>query len=223
MPSSSTPYRGTRTRKPASRNPGSRGGKPAEPGASWSPRQRAILDVAAELFASLGVDRTSMDDIGRGCGLEKPSLYHHFPSKKAILSGVLALGIEDIVEDAYAVLAAGIPDPRETLEQLLQSHCRNFDRKLPHVKVFLLEARSLDRPERRKYLERRREYEKIIIDVIHEGQEQGVFRAGDPTILAYGLLGMFNWMVQWYDPNRGTSAEQIGQALVEAALGAVRP
>jgi TetR/AcrR family transcriptional regulator, cholesterol catabolism regulator len=223
MPSSLTPPRGTRARKPTGKNAASRAGKPDEPSPPWSPRQRAILDVAAELFASLGVDRTSMDDIGHGCGLEKPSLYHHFPSKKAILSGVLALGVEDLIEDAYAVLAAGIPDPRVKLEQLLQSHCRNFDRKLPHVKVFLLESRSLDQPERRKYLERRREYEKIIVDVICEGQEEGVFRAGDPTILAYGLLGMFNWMVQWYDPRRGTSAEQIGQALVEAALGAVRP
>ena len=182
-----------------------------------------LVEVATALFGSRGYEGTSIEAVLKDAGVSRGSLYHHFPSKKAILSGVLALGIEDIVEDAYAVLAAGIPDPRETLEQLLQSHCRNFDRKLPHVKVFLLEARSLDRPERRKYLERRREYEKIIIDVIHEGQEQGVFRAGDPTILAYGLLGMFNWMVQWYDPNRGTSAEQIGQALVEAALGAVRP
>jgi TetR/AcrR family transcriptional regulator, cholesterol catabolism regulator len=223
MPSSSAPSRGTRTRKPPSKSLGSRAGKLPEPSVSWSPRQRAILDVAAELFASLGFDRTSMDDIGRGCGLEKPSLYHHFPSKKAILSGILALGVEDLLEDAYAVLAAGIPDPRAKLEQLLQSHCRNFDRKLPHVKVFLLESRSLDKPERLKYLDRRREYEKIIIDVIDDGQERGVFRAGDPTILAYGLLGMFNWMVQWYDQSRGTSAEQIGQALVEAALGAVRP
>jgi hypothetical protein len=90
------------------------------------------------------------------------------------------------------------------------------------VKVFLLEARALDPPERQKYLDRRREYEQLIIDSIQEGQEQGVFRTGDPTILAYGVLGMFNWMVQWYDPNGRTSAEQIGELLVESAIGAVR-
>ncbi|MDT4934913.1 MAG: hypothetical protein QOK11_2805 [Pseudonocardiales bacterium] len=191
--------------------------------ASWSQKQRSILDTAAELFASKGVDRTSMDDIGRGCGLEKPSLYHYFKSKKAILAGVLSLGVDDLIQDAYAVMAADIADPAVKLERLLHSHSRNFDRKLPHVKVFLLESRSLDAPERQKYLDRRREYEQIIVDTIHEGQEQGVFRSGDATILAYGILGMFNWMVQWYDPSRSMSAEQIGRTLVEAALGAVRP
>jgi hypothetical protein len=120
------------------------------------------------------------------------------------------------------VLESGVPDPVDRLALLLRAHSRNFDRKLPHVKVFLLEARALDAPERQKYLDRRREYEQIIIDLIQEGQDAGVFRSGDPTILAYGVLGMFNWMVQWYDPEGRTSAEEIGELLVEAAIGAVR-
>jgi TetR/AcrR family transcriptional regulator, cholesterol catabolism regulator len=193
----------------------------ADADSSWSQKRLGILDASARLFASKGVDRTSMDDIGRACGLEKPSLYHYFPSKKAILTEVLSAG-DGLVSDAYAVIADGAADPLRQLERLLESHSRNFDRKLPHVKVFLLEERVLDEPERQKYLDRRREYEHIVIGVIRDGQEQGIFRAGDPTILAYGILGMFNWMVQWYDPNRRSSAEEIGQTLVAAALGAIK-
>jgi TetR/AcrR family transcriptional regulator, cholesterol catabolism regulator len=194
----------------------------ADADSSWSQKRLGILDASARLFASKGVDRTSMDDIGRACGLEKPSLYHYFPSKKAILTEVLSAGVDGLVSDAYAVIADGAADPLRQLERLLESHSRNFDRKLPHVKVFLLEERVLDEPERQKYLDRRREYEHIVIGVIRDGQEQGIFRAGDPTILAYGILGMFNWMVQWYDPNRRSSAEEIGQTLVAAALGAIK-
>jgi TetR/AcrR family transcriptional regulator, cholesterol catabolism regulator len=189
----------------------------ADADSSWSQKRLGILDASARLFASKGVDRTSMDDIGRACGLEKPSLYHYFPSKKAILTEVLSAGVDGLVSDAYAVIADGAADPLRQLERLLESHSRNFDRKLPHVKVFLLEERV-----RQKYLDRRREYEHIVIGVIRDGQEQGIFRAGDPTILAYGILGMFNWMVQWYDPNRRSSAEEIGQTLVAAALGAIK-
>lgn len=192
-----------------------------ERGPAWDHKRREILDVSAGLFASKGVDRTSMDGIGRACGLEKPSLYHYFPSKKAILAGILALGVDDLIEDAHAVLQSGVKDPVDRLALLLRAHSRNFDRKLPHVKVFLLDARTLEAPERQKYLDRRRGYEQIIIDLITEGQDQGVFRAGDPTILAYGVLGMFNWMVQWYDPRGRTSAEKIGELLVESAIGAV--
>ena len=194
----------------------------ADSDSSWSQKRLGILDAAAHLFASKGVDRTSMDDIGRACGLEKPSLYHYFPSKKAILTDILSLGVDGLVSDAYAVIGEAGADPLRRLERLLEAHSRNFDRKLPHVKVFLLEERVLDEPERQKYLDRRREYERIVIDVIAAGQEQGVFREGDPTILAYGILGMFNWMVQWYDPNRRRTAEEIGQTLTAAALGAIK-
>ena len=203
-------------------DPGRTGPGRRERSPAWDQKRRDILDVSAGLFASKGVDRTSMDDIGRACGLEKPSLYHYFPSKKAILGGILALGVDDLIADANGVLEAGVVDPTERLAQLLRAHSRNFDRKLPHVKVFLLEERALDAPERQKYLDRRREYEQIIIDLITEGQDQGVFRPGDPTILAYGVLGMFNWMVQWYDPRGRTTAEEIGELLVAAAIGAVR-
>jgi AcrR family transcriptional regulator len=189
---------------------------------AWDQKRREILDVSAGLFASKGVDRTSMDDIGRACGLEKPSLYHYFSSKRSIVAGILALGVDDLIADAHAVLESGVADPTDRLARLLQAHSRNFDRKLPHVKVFLLEARGLDGPELQKYLDRRREYEHLIIDAIRDGQEAREFRPGDPTILAYGVLGMFNWMVQWYDPMGRTSAEEIGELLVEAAIGAVR-
>ncbi|GAB6040061.1 TetR/AcrR family transcriptional regulator [Endothiovibrio diazotrophicus] len=49
----------------------------------------AIVLAALELFRTKGYSNTSMADVGRACGLLKGSIYHYFPSKKAIALAVL--------------------------------------------------------------------------------------------------------------------------------------
>src|ERR1700730_7923865 len=53
------------------------------------PRQR-ILAIAADLFARQGYTGTSIADIARELGTTTAALYYHFPSKSAILGGLLA-------------------------------------------------------------------------------------------------------------------------------------
>ncbi len=193
----------------------------ANQGYSVDKRRRHILDTAAELFATNGFDRTSMADIAQASGLEKPSLYHYFKSKKSILSGVLDLGIDDLIAEAHQVLASESVDPLDKLHRLFLAHSRNFEHKIAHVKAFLLESRVLEPIEREKYLARRHEYEQIIIDVIRSAQEDGLIRSGDPVLLAYGALGMFNWMVQWYRPQGPETVESIGRLLADMAMDAL--
>jgi AcrR family transcriptional regulator len=46
-----------------------------------SDTRERIQDVARELFASQGVQRTSLQDIADKLGLTKPALYYHFTSR----------------------------------------------------------------------------------------------------------------------------------------------
>jgi len=162
-----------------------------------------------------------MADIAQASGLEKPSLYHYFKSKKSILSGVLDLGIDDLIADAHLVLKSDTTDTLDKLYQLFIAHSRNFEQKIAHVKAFLLESRVLDQVEREKYLTKRHEYERIIIGTIGTAQAEGRVRDGDPVLMAYGVLGMFNWMVQWYRPGGSVTIEDIGAMLADMAMDAL--
>ena len=51
-------------------------------------RQRAI-EVALDLFTEQGYDKTSLREIADRLGIKKASLYYHFPSKEALLAGIL--------------------------------------------------------------------------------------------------------------------------------------
>jgi AcrR family transcriptional regulator len=51
--------------------------------------RQAILDRSLDLFAEAGFFGTSMRDIARAVGVRQSALYHHFPSKDAILGELL--------------------------------------------------------------------------------------------------------------------------------------
>jgi len=47
-------------------------------------RQR-LIEEAINLFRRKGYHNTTMDDIARACNIKKPSIYHHIPSREALL------------------------------------------------------------------------------------------------------------------------------------------
>jgi AcrR family transcriptional regulator len=53
-----------------------------------------ILVCAQRLFAAKGYIATSMREISETVGIGKATIYHHFPDKEAILTGLLEKGFE---------------------------------------------------------------------------------------------------------------------------------
>jgi AcrR family transcriptional regulator len=63
-------------------------GRPAS--ADARDTRRVILDAALDLFAERGYHATSVRALARTVGVRESALYHHFPSKEAILEAVIA-------------------------------------------------------------------------------------------------------------------------------------
>lgn len=67
-------------------------------------RREAAIVAAARLFAERGYQAVSIDDIGAAVGVAGPSLYHHFPSKSAILITQLTRCLDSMMFDLWAAL-----------------------------------------------------------------------------------------------------------------------
>jgi AcrR family transcriptional regulator len=63
-------------------------------------RRDQILVEAVRLFRTKGYDRTSLREIAAGLGLSKSGLYHHFPSKEALLGNL----VDPLLDDLGALL-----------------------------------------------------------------------------------------------------------------------
>ena len=63
-------------------------------------RRDQILMTAVQLFRTSGYDRTSLREIAGNLGLSKSGLYHHFPSKEALLASL----VDPLLDDLDALL-----------------------------------------------------------------------------------------------------------------------
>lgn len=187
---------------------------------SSADRRSLILEVAAVLFAKAGFDSTSMSDVAAAAGIQKPSVYHHFASKEEILIHVLEDGISRLLSEADRVMSV-YEDPRERLEKLLLAHIGGFEDKKAQVTVFLLERQSEVVSARSQYLVKRRQYDQLFVRTVQDGQRQGLFRQGDSTVIAYGVLGMYNWLIQWFNPRGRSSLEEIHQTFVAMVMSGI--
>lgn len=70
-----------------------------------SDRREEILRLATEAFVTHGYAGTSMADLARAVGVQKASLYHHFPSKQALFVACVTEGYEAAVQRLEAIRA----------------------------------------------------------------------------------------------------------------------
>ena len=90
-----------------------------------SDTKQRIQDVARELFAQRGVQRTSLQEIADQLGITKPALYYHFSSREDLVRSI----VQPIMDEEEAFLtgqeALDEVDPRALLEGYFDFHHRH--------------------------------------------------------------------------------------------------
>ncbi|MCW2855594.1 MAG: transcriptional regulator, TetR family [Marmoricola sp.] len=84
-------------------------------------RRDQISRTATVLFARDGFDAVSLDDIGAAVGMAGPSIYHHFPSKQALLWESLGRGYA-MLQEALADAVESGTTPEQVLRQVSDSY-----------------------------------------------------------------------------------------------------
>ena len=83
-------------------------------------------------FVAKGFDGASMQDLARAAGMSVGNFYRYFPSKAAIITGLIAQDLAEIQRDFQAIL--GAPRPMDLLRQILgpriSSHVEGQDGNL---------------------------------------------------------------------------------------------
>jgi AcrR family transcriptional regulator len=172
--------------------------------------RRDILRTAARIFQQRGYEATSMQDVASALNLSKGALYHHFPSKDEILFEIMNHGL-DVFDEEVLNVVRRIPDPVQRLRACIARHIgmllRGRDRE---ITVILHENRTLPSRLRKSVNARKKAYIHFLEETIEAVQKQiGTKNHISPRSAAFALLGMINWVYQWYRPGGSLSEEQL--------------
>ncbi len=178
--------------------------------------RQEILRTAARLFQQQGYDATSMNDIAAALKLSKGGLYHHFQSKDEILFHLMDHAM-NITQERVVNVVRGISGAEERLRTLIRLHIgvvlSEGDRE---ITVMLHENHPLPPSLRKRINARKKDYihfvEGLIADVQRERQAKGGVSA---RAAAFALLGMINWIYQWYKPAGALQAETLARQYME--------
>jgi AcrR family transcriptional regulator len=179
-----------------------------------------LLRVAVGVFIERGYDGTSMEDLARAAGITKSSIYHHVEGKEALLR----MACHRALDALFAVMDE--PKAREgraldRLEHVVRRTVEILAEELPYV-TLLLRVRGNTETEQWA-LERRREFDRSVAKLVAEACDEGDLRPGlDPALTTRLLFGMINSIVEWYQPGRGVTAEQLADGVVDLAICGLR-
>jgi TetR/AcrR family transcriptional regulator, cholesterol catabolism regulator len=190
--------------------------------------RQEILRTAARLFQQRGYDATSMNDVAAALKLSKGGLYHHFQSKDEILYEIMMHAME-ITEERVLNPVRSITDPEERLRALIRLHIEVVlsprDRE---ITVMLHENHPLPPSLRKRINGRKKDYVHFLEDLITEVQKRAQIRTQNhskgrvsPRAAAFALLGMINWIYQWYKPEGELQAQNLIPQFTDLIFGGI--
>ncbi|HAP24595.1 MAG TPA: TetR family transcriptional regulator [Achromobacter sp.] len=185
-----------------------------------APRER-ILEEAAKLFARSGYDGSSISDLAGAIGVSKAAIYHYYPTKQDIYDAIILQVLEGLTQTVGRDVA-GAEGGVARLRAFMVGHARYFEQHHAQFVTMLIGYSGMALSEREDAARLRDSYEKQLRDVIAQGVAESAFRALDVAATGRAVLSMLNWMVRWYKPGQGDSAESIADGYFDLLVGGMR-
>jgi AcrR family transcriptional regulator len=154
-------------------------------------RPDEVLDAALTLFTQKGFAATRVDDIAQKAGISKGAVYLYFPSKEAILEGLVRRAVTPIADHALGMINAYEGDPRLAVSMVMKMiGGRLSDPKLLAVPRLIIREvvnfPHLAEMYRREVLDR---VIPVIETLIKRGIDQGYLRQVDANLTIRSIVG----------------------------------
>jgi len=173
-------------------------------------RRRELFEIATRLFMEKGYRATTMQDIAKEMGIQKPSLYHYISSKEDILKEIVDITMNRLIHSIEEI-ANSNTSPVQKLERIIDSHimliCENLE-------LFTVSLREINKINAKGFwsdvVALRDKYESYVRNILSSGKQQGYFREDiDEKLVGFAILGSVNWAIRWYSPRGEKSPKEI--------------
>lgn len=183
----------------------------------YDDQREAIRAGAAQLFATRGYVATSMNEVADACGMSKPSLYHYFRDKDALLTSIAEDHVSRLEAVVEAVQLENL-DPKAHLYRLINRFVEEYAGAQHAHRVLTEDVRFLGDEDRERILEGQRRVVAAFAQVIVALRpELGEAQLAKPLTML--LFGMINWMFTWLKQDGGLTHEAMAPIVADLFCG----
>ncbi len=163
-----------------------------------------------------------MEDIAQAAGIKREGVYYYFKSRGDILLEVILPQSKSLHRNLERICRSSM-SPVEKLHGAIENHLDAFNPAYLEMSVALRETHFTTNDEKQREIRQLWDsYSNLWTGLVAEGQEKGTFKPDlDPKMVAFGLLGMCNWVSRWYDPSKNTTIEEIVETYFSLATSGV--
>lgn len=183
--------------------------------------KETIRSVAIDLIFTNGYFATSISDIANGAGIQKASIYHHYPSKEVLLYRIMEATMNDLMA-ALRKSQEGEEDPEGRMRAAVRSHVSFHLNRQKETFIAHSELRGLEPDHLAAIVAYRDEYERVIQDVIQDGIDAAIFAPNDVKILSYAILTLCTAGATWYKPQGRLPADAIATIYENFSLNGLK-
>lgn len=182
-----------------------------------------IEEAAVRLFGERTYPVVGMRDISGAVGILPGSLYVHIRRKEDILLWIVEHGIQRYLDAIEPIVESGAP-ARQRLRDAIVAYMCVLAETLPQTRVAFHQWKYLSPAMQERVIVLRRRYEGLFSRILAEGIADGEFRpAAHPRISVLAILGMLNTVTEWFSPDGGLAAREVGHLLADSALTGLEP
>jgi AcrR family transcriptional regulator len=196
-------------------------GKPAPAGGTKShpihDKHKEIFSTALHLFQQKGYHGASMQDLADAMGMQKASLYYYIDSKEELLVRVCERGTGAFTSELRGIVASDLR-ATEKLRRAVECHLVALCEQLDLFTVFLREQKFLGEPQKKKLRNEGKQHAELLAAILQEGIATGEFREVNVTVTTLAILGMCNWLYEWYSPDGPLEPRAIAGMFSELVL-----
>ena len=173
---------------------------------------KKIMDAVFKISYEKGFTAMTMRNLSQEAGLSLGALYPYFKSKEELLNIILRQGMS-MVSRILDTFANQHEDPIAKLEAVIKAHLFLSEKARSWFYFLFMESKNLNPEEWKTILKAEFHTEKVIVDILKEGDQSGLFKKQNHLLTASIIKAMQQewYLKRWKYAKRNISVDEYAE------------
>lgn len=179
------------------------------------------LAAALSCFVDHGYHGTTIRRIAERSNLSVPGLYHHYPSKQALLAGLVMTVMHELLDHTSRADEEAGDDPNERLDNVVECLLRFHMHRRNQAFIASTEIRSMEPEVRDAYIALRDRQQRMLDEIVTHGVAEGVFTTPYPLDASRAVATMCVAVSTWFRPDGELGPDEVVERYLTLARATV--